>query len=299
MIQKNKKTGGQKLKGEPIPSNISYGKGLEVKLAQSKPAANGREFLDKNPSVQPAVGKNIHFFESRDGRTFLEVWPHSKHTYAEVNLLFGSFSTFGDYKLEHSSLYETTNSYEGGSHDGEQRFSVKGPQNRGTGCCADMILSDTRQMKLGISHFVVRPLTYLHQFYIFAPEEPFQVVAVSDPFCLGQARESDLNSMDHWLSSTAHSFQKRMTKIIQDENVDIYDCPELTFATGISNKIGHDDKYIIISYGVDDCYSRSMVVHKDKIEMMLFPPRSCDGQNVPDCSKKSTEGQEYCSVVCF
>jgi len=31
--------------------------------------------------------------------------------------------------------------------------------------------------------------------------------------------------------------------------------------------------YIIISYGVDDCYSRSIIVHKKKIELLMFPSK--------------------------
>ena len=192
--------------------------------------------------------------------------------YAEINLFAESFSTFGDYKLKRSSFMETPNSYEGSdARNHRQQVPGKGPQNRGTGCCADTVLSDGRQMKLGISHFVVRPLTYLHQLYVFPPEEPFQVMAISLPFCLGQMKATDLKSMEHWLSWADHSFLARRTKIGQHENIHNYDCPEVTFATGISNKIGQDDNYIVISYGVDDCYSRSIIVHKEKIEMMLFP----------------------------
>lgn len=121
-----------------------------------------------------------------------------------------------------------------------------------------MTLSDGRQMKLGISHFVVRPLTYLHRFYVFLPEKPFQVVQVSTLFCLGHMKQSDLNSEKHWLSWAQHTFNPRQAKIGEDENV--YDCPELTFASGITNMIGHRDNYVIISYGVDDCYSRSIML---------------------------------------
>ena len=76
-----------KIKGEPIPHNFSYGKGLEIKITQSEPSANYKEFLKKNPSVQVIAGKNIHFFESNDKRTFLEVWPHGNHTHAEIKFI--------------------------------------------------------------------------------------------------------------------------------------------------------------------------------------------------------------------
>lgn len=209
-----------KIKVEPVKSDILHGGGgIEVKLTRGEPAADFKDFLHKNPSVQLVAGKNMHFFESSDRGTFVEVWPHSNHTYAKVNLFVESFSTFGDYKLEHATLSETPNFCEERGAK-RQHLPVKGPQNRGTGCCADMSLSDGRRIKLGISHFIVRPLTYLHQFYVFIPEEPFSVLAISDPFCLGRMKESDLNSMEHWISSADHSLQPRQTQIAQDENID-------------------------------------------------------------------------------
>ena len=258
-----------KLEGDPIPLLFSQENGLELKICNGEPAANYKEFLYKNPSAQLVAGKNVHFFESSNMRTILEVWPHTNHTYAEVNLFAESFSSFGDYTLRHSPLIEIPDFDRGEARtDVWRNFPIKGPPNRGTGCCADITLSDGRQVKLGISHFVVPPLTYLHRFYAFLPEEPFQVMAVSKAFCLGQMKMTDLNVEKHWLSRAQHSFTSRRTKIGKYQI--IYDCPELTFASGISNKIGNDD-YAMVTYGVDDCYSRSIVIHKDKIELMLFP----------------------------
>ena len=260
-----------KINGGAMPRQTLHGDGLEVKMSNAEPAADYKEFLHKNPSVQVLAGKNMHFFESRNGKTFLEVWPHSNHTYAEVNLFAESFSSFGDYTLRHFDLLEFSDFNQGeAGKDIWQHFPVKGPPNRGTGCCADITLSDGRQMKLGISHFVVAPLTYLHRFYAFLPEEPFQVMSVSKAFCLGQMKVTDLNVEKHWLSRAHHSFTPRRTTIGRYQNTGVCSCPELTFASGISNKIGNYD-YFTVSYGVDDCYSRSIVIHKDKIELMLFP----------------------------
>lgn len=260
-----------KIKGRAMRRQSLHGGGLEVIMSNAEPAANYKEFLHKIPSVQVFAGKNIHFFESSDGKTFLEVWPHSNHTCADVNLFVESFSSFGDYTLRHSPLFESSDFNQGeAGKDIWQHFPVKGPPNRGTGCCADITLSDGRQMKLGISHFVVAPLTYLHRFYAFLPEEPFQVLSISKAFCLGQMKVTDLNVEKHWLSRAHHSFTPRRTKIGRYQNTGVCNCPELTFASGISNKIGNYD-YFTVSYGVDDCYSRSIVIHKDKIELMLFP----------------------------
>jgi hypothetical protein len=44
---------------------------------------------------------------------------------------------------------------------------------------------------------------------------------------------------------------------------------EIAFANGLTEKIG-DSKNVILSYGVNDCYSRSIVVSKKKIEMILL-----------------------------
>ena len=239
-----------KIEGRAVPRESLLGNGLEVKLSDGEPAADFKEFLHKNPSVQVLAGKNIHFFESSNGKVFLEVWPHSSHTYAAVDLFVESFSSFRDYTLRHSSPSETSDFNQGEAGKNIwQNFPVKGPPNRGTGCCADITLSDGRQMKLGISHFVVRPLTYLHRFYVFFPEEPFQVMAVSMAFCLGQMKVTDLNVEKHWLSRAHHSFTPRRTKIGQYQNTSMYGCPELTFASGISNKIGNEDYFMVSLWG--------------------------------------------------
>jgi len=76
----------------------------------------------------------------------------------------------------------------------------------------------------------------------------------------------DAENERHWLSRARHTFKPRQTRIGRSD----YDCPEVTFASGITNLVGHGDDYVVVSYGVDDCYSRSIVVRKARIEMLLL-----------------------------
>ena len=47
-------------------------------------------------------------------------------------------------------------------------------------------------------------------------------------------------------------------------------CPAVSFASGITEMIGHRGENIITSYGLNDCYSRSLIVPKKKIELLLL-----------------------------
>eukprot|EP00980_Cylindrotheca_fusiformis_P006202 scaffold1327_cov124-Cylindrotheca_fusiformis.AAC.6 len=251
-----------KIEGPRIQQDTMYGTGLQVRMTRpGKPKAA----LIKS-------GKNMHVFESSEGMMQLEVWPHSDHVVSTVNFFWDSFSTFRDYTLE---LQETVKIPDGNRSASllsnlPRGVPTVGPANRGTGCCADLTLSDGRTVKLGISHLVVKGLKYLHRFYAFVPEKPFQVLSLSGLFCLGDIASEDRDSTHHWISQRHDIFKPKQTTIGSKN----YDCPSITFATGITNMIGHGDNYIIISYGVNDCYSRSIMVHKKKIEMLLFPDRS-------------------------
>ena len=50
---------------------------------------------------------------------------------------------------------------------------------------------------------------------------------------------------------------------------DTFDCPSIHFVSGISEYIGDSSK-AILSYGVNDCYPRMIVVEKKDIERSLL-----------------------------
>jgi len=107
---------------------------------------------------------------------------------------------------------------------------------------------------------------YLSQFYAFHPYPPFDIVAISGHSCFNHMNENDIGYSAQWIS--ARPIKNRTAPIlIKSEN---YRCPIITFASGMNEMIGHKGENVIISYGVNDCYSRSIVVPKKKIEMLLL-----------------------------
>ena len=165
-------------------------------------------------------------------------------------------------------------------------------------------------VKVGISHSVERrKRDYLHQLYAFDPNDEhngFPIIAYSGLFCLsGIQKDKDIGRYDkHWITHRSNSDDESISdkkQFIDDNNI-VYNCPKITFATGIAEYLGNDSKiadtdtdsdeydsdeyededededdnnnnndgHVIISYGVDDCYSRSIIVSKQKIELLLL-----------------------------
>lgn len=258
-------------KSRRIPNDSIFGTGLQVRMTHP---GNHSNIDVHHKSVRMVEGKNMHILESRNGTTYIEIWPHSAHVVMPVNFFSNSFTSFDDYswQIEGNKQIVIPDLHTNSSFVSIPRGTVrmKTPLNRGTACCAHITLADGREAKLGIAHSVATPLNYLHRFYVFLPEEPFQVIALSGHFCLGGMTINDTDSEHHWISKQDNIFQPEKTRIGQG----VYDCPSITFASGITNMIGHGDNYIILSYGVGDCYSRSIFVHKKKIELLLFPDAS-------------------------
>jgi hypothetical protein len=250
-----------------IPQDTMYGTGLQIRMTHpGRRGGRAFSYTGQDRSVLIDKGKNMHIYESTNGTTYIEVWPHSNHTVKAANFFWDSFTSFKDYKWQLNQEQVSARDLRGASFPKPDRLKMKTPENRGTGCCADFALPDGRKVKLGIGHSVTRDRTYLHRFYAFLPEKPFPVITLSGLFCLGQMATTDRDSKHHWISSQDGAFKPQHTRI----GLQLYNCPKVTFATGITNMIGHGDNYIIISYGVDDCYSRSIIVHKKKIEMLMF-----------------------------
>ncbi|CAJ1953597.1 unnamed protein product [Cylindrotheca closterium] len=244
-----------------------YGAGLQIKLTRSRGVVPHKVFLRMNPSARIVKGKNVHFFESLSGKDYVEVWPYNEHSVQEVDFFIDNFTTFSHYAWTIKGEVSKPDEDNRPSFVSEAKFiPMKNPVNRGTGCCADLTLADGRQVKVGVAHSVLKEGIYLHRFYAFVPKYPFKIVKLSGLFCLGHMLETDGDVQNHWLSKKEGSFDKRHTEM----GGPTYDCPDITFASGITNLIGHGNDYIIISYGVDDCYSRSIIVHKKKIELLMF-----------------------------
>jgi len=136
-----------------------------------------------------------------------------------------------------------------------------GIRYRGTACCGDMKYNG-QDVKIGITHTVTAERSYLHAFYAFKPYPPFEIVSVSGYFCLGALQSSDVGYDDHWMSKRDEHGKD------MDVKGETYSCPKITFVTGITEMI-HDQDNFVISYGVKDCYSRSIIVPKEKVRILL------------------------------
>lgn len=150
-------------------------------------------------------------------------------------------------------------------------------RDKGTACCVEISLG-RKQVLVGISHVKtaasswwqrdvhkryksIRPARYLSRFYAFDPSPPFDIVARSGFFCLGFADASE---------SRGNPFAGRNEG--GDSALSLFDdafnCPTIHFPSGISEYVGDASK-AIISYGVNDCYPRMIVVKKEEIASAL------------------------------
>mmetsp|Transcript_17112 Transcript_17112/g.22211 ORF Transcript_17112/g.22211 Transcript_17112/m.22211 type:complete len:646 (-) Transcript_17112:105-2042(-) len=286
-----------KIKGKAIPMILEssvgeyddgetlkfYGSGLQIRLMERR-WANGTNkyictayfksnFMDK--------WKNYHIFDvkQQDGSfdTYMEIRPHNDHQVRKVNFYADHFHVIEDWEFvpnfniitpSRGGYYRNrTDVIESKEETFKERWSSPAFPHvpfRGTTCCIDLEYGggkDNRQMvKVGISHTVSREgRIYLSKFYAFETESgKFHTVSVSGLFCLGRMISDDINA-ESQIFPVAGQF------VINEET---YDCPVVTFATSLV-EYQADPNYVVISYGVNDCYSRSIVVSKERIREFL------------------------------
>ena len=172
--------------------------------------------------------------------------------------------------------------------------------DHGTACCVSVFLpqvqennndqgfnTDSANLKhgkevmVGISHQKLSPrskfwLEDVHKryehfgidrfvscFVAYDTQHPFDVVGRSGWFCLGFA--SDPVKLNHPQRSTLAGRNKNFKLDLFD---DVYDCPEIHFASGFSEVVGNSSR-AIIGYGVNDCHPRMFVVKKEEIVRLL------------------------------
>lgn len=101
---------------------------------------------------------------------------------------------------------------------------------------------------------------YVSRFVAYQPHPPFDIVARSGWFCLGFAAEREAGN------STLAGRNTRYRLDIFDE---IYQCPYIHFVTGFAEVVG-DASRVIISYGVNDCHPRMIVIDKSEVIERLW-----------------------------
>jgi hypothetical protein len=160
-----------------------------------------------------------------------------------------------------------------------QQNVVPGPisGDRGGACCATIVDNQGRKLLLGVSHnkivhhrFTADFLsqkgipknTYFSSFYAMQPSSPYNVVARTGRFCLGFPSHEEMQASGHPYRQLA-AFPAVIGGIT-------YKCPRIHYVTGIVDKVDDPSK-LIVSYGINDCFSRFVVVEKADVVRMLFP----------------------------
>jgi len=285
-----------KLKGEPIPmiptigeedeeiqsQNLFYGRGLQIRLSE-KIVTEKWNCAGAFHSLVLDYQKNYHFFTNgsmdKNGliNTYMEVRPHGMRTFRKVHFYSEQFHEKSDWDiLPNSALNKryhrndtgviwskVTPEHQWEYSNAKTTYWNKLNKPRGTACCIDLLWGENNDeiVKVGISHLVSKERGYVSRFYAFEQKAPsFKVVATSGLFCLGGKKETDINSDSQIFSAP--------DKVNLQMNVTSYDCPQITFASGLADYQG-DSNYAVLSYGVNDCYSRSIVISKERIREFL------------------------------
>ena len=287
-----------KIKGTPISMTTSkpdlvgrsYGEGLQLRLMDDLFPGELRcgKLLSWNVMD---FQKNYHVFDMREPDSngndtmgaYMEMRPHGWRITRKVNFYTDKFHKFDDWQLvpggemiNNNGKRSQSDTINNRNRNGEVPYNWDGVgwkttarEGRGTACCIDLELfagEKNESVKVGISHSVSTERGYVSQFYAFELKTGHSwVVAISGPFCFGGMKEHDLNAEDQIFSHVEKS-RLNVTNAL-------YDCPHITFASGIV-EYQADSNYVVISYGVSDCYSRSIVVSKDRIREFLTVNKS-------------------------
>lgn len=279
-----------KITSVPVPmiqetdaaSDLFYGNGLQVRFMTNIKPENVKRCIRILKHNAMDWKKNYHVFDITDANgtvsTYMEIHPHRIRSTRKINFYANKFEKYGDWELVPNRTFE--NVVKDGKRDtrdiqvnlskrGEPLQQFESPakqgraQGRGTACCIDIDFNENITVKVGISHFVTPNRNYLSRFYAFALTPPkFQLVALSGAFCFEKMNKAlDMNADTQIFTFPDQHMPLNISNIV-------YDCPQITFASGIAEY--HADKnYAVISYGVNDCYSRSMVVSKNRIKELL------------------------------
>ena len=284
-----------KIKNAPLPASdlanekALYGEGLQLRFLDDLVRSGRGTTVNKILHQQAFLDwrKNYHILEATDGSTWFEISALRDHETRPINFFHDKFETSADL-----NYFPNTTTYVASSRSGVKRRSFEGQTThswyrsepryasllltnpdiqqpglkfRGTACCADIDFKG-EQVKVGLTHTVTKERAYLHAFYAFQPFPPFKIVALSGYFCLGGMNSKDIGYDDHWMSQRSIDAESDLARM--NVKGETYNCPKVTFATGI-NEMLDSRSNIIISYGVGDCYSRSIVVSKQKIQILL------------------------------
>lgn len=224
-------------------------------------------------------GKNLNYFVDAENKTMMEMFPAGPKEEIEVGVRctksaegdppgtfvfpnmsavpLPSFGTVEELDLARERIFEP---------------AITG--DRGSYCCVPITVKGQRLL-LGIAHSKTR---YNHKqgtdaysegqiqanhffssFYAIQDRAPYNVVARSGKFCLGFAQDKDESDNPYTMMNVVPLQLMGKT----------FDCPRIHFVTGMVEK-ADDSSKVIISYGINDCVPRMVVMDKIEIIQILF-----------------------------
>jgi len=270
-----------RMNGTIVPSLYGSG-GLQLQALNKKGIHSPRSFFWYKAGIE--LAKNMHVFQSSNGTYFIEIWPLFPHETRPINFnvigfyihTYQDINLFPNMKMKlESGLYPPSKELivTNATTEPEPSFRYQYFRNesrsrdRGSACCIDMNIEGV-QVKVGISHVVsdVWGRVYFSRFYAFESEPPFNIVAKSGLFCLSHALPNDIG-----LETVAAAQRDAHSNFTSSFDVfkHKYKCPKISFISGMIEMVGNPNM-VIISYGVNDCYSRIIFVPKKKIKMVLL-----------------------------
>jgi hypothetical protein len=265
----------------PPPSSVPSNATIQVpNLWESNMTVTLRSFgsCTKDREIQ-RKGKNLNYFVDAENRTMMEMFPKGPKEEIELGVRctksleedpsgifvfpnksavpLPSFGTVEELDLARQRIWEP---------------AITG--DRGSYCCVPLAVKGQRLL-LGIAHSKTR---YNHKqgtdaysegqiqanhffssFYAMEDRAPYNVVARSGKFCLGFAQDEDESDNPYTMMNVVPLQLMGKT----------FDCPRIHFVSGMIEK-ADDPSKVIISYGVNDCVPRMIVVDKAEIIQMLF-----------------------------
>ena len=213
----------------------------------------------------------MHIIQS-NGKAYLELFPTQPHTTKEIDISL---------PLNFPKTDLIVSATEDPSPPLNETRIFRNMRARGTACCLPLQSERFGDILVGIAHDKSAvssfAFSYLSHFYAFKPSPPFEILAKSDNLCFqwpndkiegienqpfaGKNYHDDLELVSGKIKRVVH----KNLKLFRNS----FNCPRISFPTGITEKVG-DEKVAWISIGMNDCYPQTLAIEKTKIDQLLY-----------------------------
>jgi hypothetical protein len=227
------------------------------------------------------VGKNLVYFVDADNRTVIELMPMGDKEILDLDvdcdaewrnqtlphylpantstLPFPSFATMDELHYVKHGVYAPALTFQRGS---ACCVAMENPDPHGPPLLLGISHSKSRYKQRGLPDANVPFNSYFSAFYAMEARAPYRVVARTGNFCFGRSAPDEaggnpypyLNRENLWIGSAQN-------------------CPRIHFVSGMVEK-ADDPTKLIVSYGINDCVPRLVVIAKDDVKKMLFAPET-------------------------